>query len=143
MLDGWVAVVDDRIRQHGHGIPQALRPPAQRDPGVEDGLRLGAPRLGRHRGFELVRHRQVVQVMRQRGEQAGKLADGSKRGFGGKLVMDRDGGCDVLTGRARKSPKVAVIAVTRHQLMDPAASFGGLLTRSAITRQASAVGSMC
>jgi hypothetical protein len=37
---------------------------------------------------------------------------------------------------------VAVIAVTRHQLMDPAASLGGLLTRSAITRQESAVGSM-
>jgi hypothetical protein len=37
---------------------------------------------------------------------------------------------------------VAVIAVTRHQLMDLAASLGGLLTRSAITSQESAVGSM-
>jgi hypothetical protein len=37
---------------------------------------------------------------------------------------------------------VAVIAVTRHQLLDPAASLGGLLTRSAITRQESAAGSM-
>ena len=42
----------------------------------------------------------------------------------------------------RKSPKVAVIVVTRHQLMDPAASLGGFLTRSAITRHERAVSSM-
>jgi hypothetical protein len=60
VLDSWVAVVGDCVRQRGHGIPQALRAPAQRDPGVEDGLRLGAQRLRCHRGFELVRHWQIV-----------------------------------------------------------------------------------
>ena len=42
----------------------------------------------------------------------------------------------------RKSPKVMVIVVTRHQLMDPAASLSGFLTRNAITRYERAVSSM-
>src|SRR6266480_3067816 len=42
----------------------------------------------------------------------------------------------------RKSPKVAVIAVTRHQLTDPAASLSGFLARGAITRYESAVSSI-
>jgi hypothetical protein len=67
MLDGWVAVVDDRVRQRGHGIAQALRTPAQRDPNMVDGLRLGAQRFGRHRGFELVWHGPVIQVVHQCG----------------------------------------------------------------------------
>src|SRR5512140_3520463 len=42
----------------------------------------------------------------------------------------------------RKSPKVAVIVLTRHQQMDPATSRGGFLTRSAITRRERAVSGM-
>ena len=40
--------------------------------------------------------------MHQRAEQAAELADDSKGGFGGKFVADRDGGGDVVTGRAKE-----------------------------------------
>ena len=71
-----------------------------------------------------------------------KLADDSKRSLGGKLVADRDGGCDVLTGRAEEVPEGGGHCRHRHQLMDPAAGLGGFLTRSAILRYERVVSSV-
>ena len=70
------------------------------------------------------------------------MAYDAERGLGGKLVADRDGGCDALTGRPRRSPKVAVIVLTRQQQMDPTASLSGFLTRGAIIRRERAASSL-
>ena len=96
-----MGIIDDRIPQRVHGMPQALCTPAQCDPGIEDGLRLGAQRLP-HRGFELVRHWEVAQVVHERGEQPAKLPDHPQRGLSGEFLLDRDGGGDVLTSRAKE-----------------------------------------